>query len=146
VHATATTSETVWVAHLDDVAPDGASRPLTQGALLGSHRALDPSRTWYLPDGTVLRPHHVSSRVAAQPVVPGELTRYDIELFPTAALIAPNHRLRLTMTTYDFPHLVPTKPARQALLGGVYRVKQGGLTPSHLVIPLADPDAFGAQP
>jgi len=134
----------LWLAHLDDVAPGGASRPLTQGALLGSHRALDPSRTWYLPDGTVLRPHHVSSREAAQPVVPGELTRYDIEIFPTAALIAPNHRLRLTITTYDFPHLVPTKPARQALLGGVYRVRQGGATPSHLVIPIADPDAFGA--
>jgi putative CocE/NonD family hydrolase len=143
VYATATTSETVWVAHLDDVAPDGASRPLTEGALLGSHRALDPDRTWYLPDGTVLRPHHVSSTAAAQPVVPGELTRYDIEIFPTAALIAPNHRLRLTMTTYDFPQLVPTKPARQALLGGVYRVKQGGPTPSHLLIPLADPAAFG---
>ena len=144
VHATATTSETLWVAHVDDVAPDGASRPLTQGALLGSHRALDPSRTWYLPDGTVLRPHHVSSREAAQPVVPGELTQYDIEIFPTAALIAPDHRLRLTITTYDFPNLVPTKPARRALLGGVYRVRQGGATPSHLVIPLADPDAFEA--
>ncbi|KAA0079912.1 CocE/NonD family hydrolase [Mycolicibacterium sp. P9-64] len=143
VHATATTRETLWVAHLDDVAPDGASRPLTEGALLGSHRTLDPERTWYLPDGTVLRPHHVSSQAAEQPVVPGELTRYDIEVFPTAALIAPNHLLRLTITTYDFPQLVPTKPAQQALLGGVYRVKQGGPTPSRLVIPLADPETFG---
>jgi predicted acyl esterase len=31
VHATADTTETLWVAHLDDVAPNGASRPLTQG-------------------------------------------------------------------------------------------------------------------
>ncbi|MGH3578355.1 MAG: CocE/NonD family hydrolase, partial [Mycobacterium sp.] len=91
VHATATTTETLWVAHLDDVAPDGISRPLTQGALLGSHRALDPARTWYLPDGTVLRPHHFSTRSAVQSVVPGEVTRYDIEIFPTAALIAPAH-------------------------------------------------------
>jgi uncharacterized protein len=51
----ATTSEALWVAHLDDLAPDGLSRPLTQGALLGSHRALDPDRTWYLADGTVPR-------------------------------------------------------------------------------------------
>ncbi|WP_102143588.1 CocE/NonD family hydrolase [Mycobacterium hubeiense] len=138
VHATATTSETLWVAHLDDVFPDGTSRPLTQGALLGSHRALDPSRTWYLPDGTVLRPHHISTREAVKPVVPGELTRYDIEIFPTAAVIEPGHCLRLTMTTYDFPHLVPTKPARRALAGGEYRLRQGGATPSHVVIPLAD--------
>ncbi|MDT5349057.1 MAG: uncharacterized protein QOH91_2344 [Mycobacterium sp.] len=142
LHATATTTETLWVAHLDDVAPDGASRPLTQGALLGSHRKLDPERTWYLPDGTVLRPHHLSTRSAAQPVVPGEVTRYDLEIFPTAALIAPDHRLRLTITTYDFPHLVPAKPARRALAGGRYQLQQGGPTASQIVIPLADPDAL----
>lgn len=141
LYATADTTETLWVAHLDDVAPDGASRPLTQGALLGSHRELDPDRTWYLPDGTVLKPHHHSTRCAARPVVPGELTRYDIEVFPTAALLAPGHRLRLTLTTYDFPHLVPNKPARRALAGGRYQLHQGGPTASQIVIPLVDPDA-----
>jgi putative CocE/NonD family hydrolase len=139
IHATATTTETLWVAHLDNVAPDGASRPLTQGALLGSLRELDPHRTWYLPDGTVLRPHHFSTRAAERPVVPGEVTRYDVEIFPTAALIAPGHQLRLTLTTYDFPHLVPTKPARRALAGGRYRVHQGGPTPSQIIVSLADP-------
>jgi putative CocE/NonD family hydrolase len=140
VHATANTTESLWVAHLDDVAPDGACRPLTQGALLGSHRALDPERTWYLSDGTVLKPHHISTRAAVKPVVPGELTRYDIEVFPTAALLGPGHRLRLTVTTFDFPHLVPTVPARRNLAGGSYQLHQGGPTPSHLLLPVADPD------
>jgi uncharacterized protein len=140
VHATANTTEALWVAHLDDVAPDGASRPLTQGALLGSHRELDPERTWYLSDGTVLRPHHFSTRSAAKPVVPGELTRYDVEIFPTAAVLEAGHRLRLTLTTFDFPHLVPPVPARRALAGGSYQLHQGGPTPSHLLIPVADPD------
>ena len=142
VHATATTTETLWVAHLDDVAPDGASRPLTQGALQGSHRALDPERTWYLSDGTVLKPHHLSTRAAVKPVVPGQLTRYDVEIFPTAALLEAGHRLRLTVTTFDFPHLVPTVPARRALAGGSYQLHQGGPTPSHVLIPVADPDSF----
>jgi uncharacterized protein len=142
VHATANTTEALWVAHLDDVAPDGASRPLTQGALLGSHRELDPERTWYLSDGTVLRPHHFSTRSAAKPVVPGELTRYDVEIFPTAAVLEAGHQLRLTLTTFDFPHLVPSVPARRALAGGSYQLHQGGPTPSHLLIPVADPDNF----
>jgi hypothetical protein len=30
-------------------------------------------------------------------------------------LLESGHRLRLTVTTFDFPHLVPTKPARRAL-------------------------------
>jgi len=142
VQATADTTETLWVAHLDDVAPDGGNRPLTLGALLGSHRELDPDRTWYLPDGTVLRPHHLSTRSAVRPVTPGESTGYDIEIFPTAALLAAGHRLRLTLTTYDFPHLVPTAPARRALAGGLYQVQQGGPTPSFLLLPLADPESL----
>jgi putative CocE/NonD family hydrolase len=141
LHATADTTESLFVAHIDDVAPDGACRPLTQGALLGSHRALDPERTWYLPDGTVLKPHHISTRAAVKPVVPGELTRYDIEVFPTAAMLESGHRLRLTVTTFDFPHLVPPVPARKALAGGTYRLHQGGPTPSHLLIPVADPES-----
>lgn len=139
---TADTTETLLVAHLDDVAPEGVNRPLSQGALLGSHRELDSERTWYLPDGTVLRPHHISTRNAVRPVRPGEPTRYDIEIFPTAALIAPGHRLRLTLTTYDFPHLVPTAPARRELAGGLYQVCQGGPTASWLLLPLADPDSL----
>jgi hypothetical protein len=141
LNATADTTESLFVAHIDDVAPDGSSRPLTQGALLGSHRALDPERTWYLPDGTVLKPHHISTKAAVTPVVPGELTRYDMEIFPTAAVLESGHRLRLTVTTFDFPHLVPTAPARKALAGGTYRLHQGGPTPSHLLIPVADPDS-----
>jgi putative CocE/NonD family hydrolase len=143
VQLTADTTETLLVAHLDDVAPEGVNRPLSQGALLGSHRELDPDRTWQLPDGTVLRPHHISTRPAVRAVEPGEMTGYDIEIFPTAAMIAPGHRLRLTLTTYDFPHLVPTAPARRALAGGTYRLHQGGSAPSFLVVPLADPDAVG---
>ncbi len=143
VYARASTTETLWVAHLDDVSPEGMSRPLTQGALLGSHRTLDADKTWYLDDGTVLRPHHISTRAAVVPVVPGQLTRYDIEVFPTAALIEAGHRLRLTLTTYDFPHLVPTKPARRALAGGVYQLRQGGQSPSQILISLADPATFG---
>ena len=77
-----------------------------------------------------------------KPVVPGELTRYDVEIFPTAALIAAGHQLRMTLTTFDFPHLVPTKPARRALAGGRYRLRQGGSTPSHLLIPVAEPDSL----
>ncbi len=140
LHATSDTTESLFVAHIDDVAPDGACRPLSQGALLGSHRALDPERTWHLPDGTVFKPHHISTRAAVKPVVPGELTRYDIEVFPTAAMLESGHRLRLTVTTFDFPHLVPPAPARKALAGGTYRLHQGGPTPSHLLIPVADPD------
>ena len=35
-----------WVAEVEDVAPDGTSTPLTEGALLGSLRHVAPNGTW----------------------------------------------------------------------------------------------------
>jgi uncharacterized protein len=139
IWATATTTETIWIAHLDLLTPGGRSRPLSEGALLGSRRALDPDKTWYTGDGDVLRPYHLGTSQSAAPVVPGEVTRYDIEIFPTAAHIAPGDRLRITLTTADFPQLTPSRPARRALDGGLYLIHQGGDTASRLVIPLATP-------
>src|SRR5580658_1849204 len=46
VYASANTAETEWVAEVDEVTPDGTSYPITEGALLGSLRATDRSRSW----------------------------------------------------------------------------------------------------
>ena len=46
IYASSTTPETQLVAELEDVTPSGASYPLTEGALLGSLRAVDQSRSW----------------------------------------------------------------------------------------------------
>ncbi len=135
--ATSTRPETEWVADLEDVGPDGTARPLSQGALLGSFRTLDPVRTWTAPDGKPIRPYHLSTRAAAKPVVPGEMTRYDIEVFPTLATLHAGHRLRLTLTTADTPHLLAPAPRFLDLLGGVYRVARHAGAASFVEIPLA---------
>jgi uncharacterized protein len=143
--ATSTRPETEWVAELEDVDPGGTARPLTSGALLGSFRALDPVRTWTAPDGKPIRPYHLSTRAAATPVVPGEMTRYDIEVFPTLATVAAGHRLRLTLTTADTPHLMAPAPRFVDLLGGVYQVARHAGAASFVEIPLA-PAAALSQP
>ena len=56
VFATSTRPEVELEATIEDVAPDGTSAPLTSGALLGSLRAVDASRSWYAPDGRPLLP------------------------------------------------------------------------------------------
>jgi putative CocE/NonD family hydrolase len=136
VYATATTSETEWVAQLADVAPDGTSTPLTEGALLGSLRAQSPGSTWIAADGQILKPGHTYSVTSRQPVVPGRVTRYDIEVFPTCVTIAQGHRIRLTLATADTPHLMPTLPALTRLLGGSYRVLISPTAPSAVELPL----------
>lgn len=134
VNATATTKDTEWVAEIEDVAPDGTSTPLTEGALLGSLRKLSQHGTWRGKDDQILRPNHSYAKKDAQPVVPGKLTRYDLEVFPTYATIAKGHRIRVTLSTADTPHLIPTAPALANLAGGVYQVKIGS---SAVELPLA---------
>ena len=81
-------------------------------------------------------------RVAHAPVPAGEVTRFDIEVFPTVAQLAAGHRLRLTLTTSDTPHLVPTLPQGQRLAGGVYEIQRNAAAASFVQIPVAAPDAF----
>jgi putative CocE/NonD family hydrolase len=136
VYANATTTDTQWVAEVEDVAPDGTAYPLTEGALLGSFRAVNQARSWAAPHVGYLLPYHPYTKASARPVVPGKLTRYDIEIFPTFATIAKGHSLRVTLATSDAPHLMPTLPQSQQLLGGVYTVQRGGAHPSALEVRL----------
>jgi len=136
VYAKSTTPETEWVAEVEDVAPNGRSTPLTEGALLGSLRAVDESTTWRGADGEILQPGHTYSQSDSAKVPVGRTTRYDIEVFPTYATIAKGDRIRITLSTADTPHLVPTVPAIAKLLGGVYSVQISPSAPSAVEIPL----------
>jgi uncharacterized protein len=133
VYATANTPNTEWVATLSDVAPDGSARPLTTGDLIGSLRALDPSRSW-TRGGRLLMPWHPFTRASETPVIPGALTRYDIELPGILTRVQPGHRLRLTLQTSDAPYLAPTLPDQDQLLGGRYAVSRGGTFASELTL------------
>jgi len=135
VYAKASTTETQWVAQIEDVAPDGTSIPLTEGALLGSLRAVSPAGTWK-SNGQILQVAHTYSASTAAPVTPGALTRYDIEVYPTYATLPAGHRIRVSLSTADTPHLVPTLPALAKLLGGLYLVQMTPAAPSAVEIPL----------
>ncbi|MDT4930885.1 MAG: uncharacterized protein QOF92_3752 [Pseudonocardiales bacterium] len=135
IYAAANTRETEWVVNVEDVAPDGTSKPLTQGALLGSLRTVDSSRSWTV-GGQVVMPYHPYTKASAHAVTPGAVTRYDVEVFPTYSTIAGGHRVRVTVTTTDFPHLVPTPPQILKLLGGRYVLQRTASAPSSVTLPL----------
>jgi uncharacterized protein len=123
VHASSTRPETELVAPLEDVAPGGAVTPITTGALLGSLRAEDTSRSWLTTPGRPLLPYHLYTVHSKQAPPAGTVTRFDIETRPTFAQIAAGHRLRLTLTTSDFPTLIPTAPDAVNLTGGIYQIQ-----------------------
>jgi putative CocE/NonD family hydrolase len=138
IYASATTSETEWVAEVEDVAPDGASYPLTEGALLGSLRAVDTGRSW-TSHGLTVYPFHPYTSASAQAVTPGRLTEYQLQIFPTLATIAKGDRLRVTISTTDTPHLTPQPSQLPELAGGIYTIDRAPSAPSSLTVELRRP-------
>ena len=136
VYAAANTPQTEWVAEVEVVTPDGTSFPLTEGALLGSLRTTDPSRSW-TAGGVTVYPYHPYTQESAQPVVPGATETYEIQVFPTLATLPAGDRLRVTISTTDTPHLVPIPSQLAQLAGGVYDIQRTPVAPSSLTVELA---------
>jgi hypothetical protein len=117
---------------------------MSSGALLGSLRALDSTQTWTSSGGSVLLPVHPLTQASSQPVVPGQVTRQDIQVFPTMTEVPAGWRLRVTVTTGDTPHLLPSLAQVPKLFGGVYQVERNAGAGSVLTVPLAPLSSFGA--
>jgi hypothetical protein len=146
IYAKASTRETLWVVSISDVGPDGKSRQITQGVLAGSQRALQRSTTWWGTGGRPILPYHPYTQASVTPVVPGQMTRYDVEVFPTFDTLEPGHRLRVTIATDDFPHIIPNARQFANLLLGVYQVQRNASAASGVELPLATPSAFASTP
>ena len=93
--ATSTAPDSDFFAFLQDVDDSGTSRPISDGALRGSHRVLDkaPYENFDLPFHRGLQ-----SDVSPLPPTPSELV---FNLMPTSYLVKAGHRIRLTITGAD---------------------------------------------
>jgi predicted acyl esterase len=101
-------SDMAYVGRLIDVAPDGSTSLITQGWLRASFRYVDPARSRpgapYLPDDREL------------PVTIGLQTEYRMDIWDTAYTLAPGHRLRLWLSSSDFPDHEPLQVAGRNLI------------------------------
>jgi uncharacterized protein len=143
VYLKANTTDTELAATVEAVSPDGVSLPMSSGALAGSMRAVDSTSSWTTSGGALLLPVHPLTQQSALPVVPGQMTREDIEVFPTMTEIPSGWRLRVTITTGDSPHLLPSVAQTPHLLGGIYDVQRNATAASSLTVPLAPSSSFG---
>ena len=133
VYAAANTTNTQWVAEVDEVTPDGTSFPLTEGALLGSYRSVVPSKSW-TAGGVTLLPYHQYTQDSMEPVVPGAVEKYQIQVFPTLVTLAAGDRLRVTISSVDTPHLTPIPDQIAQLEGGQYTIERTAALPSSLSV------------
>lgn len=138
IYASSNTTQTEWIATADVVSPNGASRPLATGDLLGSLRQVDPSLSWTL-DGKVVAPGHPYTQASNTPVTPGTVTKYELEIPGILARIDRGDRLRITINSSDTPYVLPTISDFRNLWGGIYHVLRSPQYPSSVNVPLVDP-------
>jgi uncharacterized protein len=133
IFASSTTGDGMLAVSVSDVAPDGTVSRLTGGWQVISHRALDTTGSRYL-DGKLIQPLHSFTKALQRPLAPGQVAPVDVEVFPTAARILPGHKLRISVQTFDVPHLLPTLAD---LLGslGVVTIHNSAKYPSVLTLP-----------
>lgn len=138
LNATSSSVETMFAVTLQDVAPDGRITDLTAGGLLGSARAIDADKSWSDGDGGYSLPYHPQTKAAAQPVRPGKVTRFDIEIRPAFSTIPKGHSLRVLIGSGDTLHLLPPPTKLLELVLGVYRIQHNATTPSWITLPVAE--------
>jgi predicted acyl esterase len=82
---------------LEDVAPDGTVKVVTEGRLKASLRKLGRA-PWALPG----IPWHRAFAEDVQPLQPGVPVRLQFDLMPTSYVFAPDHRIQFTFTGSDY--------------------------------------------
>jgi putative CocE/NonD family hydrolase len=121
LHAGSSARDTDWVAKLTMVRPDGASVILTGG---------------------VLRARFRHSLEHPEMLEPNQPERFEIRMLPISIVIPAGHRLRLTVTSSDFPafdrNLNTGGPIGQEQRGqkAINTIYHDSLLPSHVLLPV----------
>jgi uncharacterized protein len=133
-------TDATLVAVLSDVEASGASNQITAGFLMASQRGIDPKLSTYTrtPSGRLMiRPWHPFTKAAQQPVTPNRPTEYEIEIYPTSAIVKAGDRLRLTIGTANTFSSAPPLPDLGNELGGTITLLHGAGHDSNVLLPLA---------
>ncbi len=83
LYAKTSAADTDFTAKLVDVGPDGVALNLTEGILRARYRA--------------------STTAAPQPITPGQVYEYKIDLWSTSNVFLKGHRIRLEVSSSNFP-------------------------------------------
>lgn len=143
LYASSTRPDAEFIVNLKRVTAMGNPVSIQSGALLSSQRQIDEALSWRDASGNIIQPHHpFLGPDSAQALTPGEVTRFDIGVWPTAFLIDKGERLRITLSSLDIPFALPGIPTVADLALGIYDVQHNSAYPSSLIVPMADPSGF----
>ena len=129
--ASSSARDTDWVARLTLVRPDGYSQRLTDGWVRARER-------------------HGNFR--NDPLVPGQVERYDLDLWGTCVAVRPGERLRLALMSAAFPLLVPNYNTGGDLgsetepVVAHQRIVRAGAQASFVTLPIVESPRVVAKP
>ncbi|MFG1610265.1 CocE/NonD family hydrolase [Actinoplanes sp. NPDC049265] len=123
-------------------APEAARAPwapvVSRGWLRAAHRGTDPARS------TDQRPWHRHDQ--AEPLVPGQVTAFSIEILPTAWVFAKGHRIRVDIANADSPALDAPWNHHYGTRRGTDTYHHDRARPSRLLLPIPPADAWIGEP
>ena len=136
-----TASDAGLSVRVDDVDASGTAVALTNGIQTASLRAVDATRSRMM-NGLMITPWHPYTQASVQPVASGTAVMVPVEIFPTSAMIAKGHSLRVAVGASDLPQGVPPVPTLLQSLLGVLTVYSDATHPSSVVIPVVPASAL----
>lgn len=149
LYIASTTTDMDLFVRVADRGPDGRVTPLQRGLLRASHRELvttprrnDTQTTWYSDDGEIIRPYH--SHTDPDPIVPGDINEYNVEIWPLAHLVYPGHQIVVRIHTPPLTDgLWGYNPIRETGVNTVYHTEE---YPSSIIFPFVDWPGEGPPP
>jgi predicted acyl esterase len=128
LQAASTARDIDWLVFMADESPDGKVRELCKGWLRASHRKIDPGRS------TPPKPYH--PHLTSEPIEPGVVYEYPIEIWPICNVFKPGHRIRLEIANID--SMIATHGRRHLSIQAkaTNTIQEGGKNPSRLLVPV----------
>ena len=133
LYVSSTSGDGMLSVAVEDVAPNGKVARLSGGWQVISLRKLDTAKSRYL-DKQLIQPYHPFTKASHAALKRGEVAPVDVEIFPTAARILPGHRLRISIQSFDVPHLAPNGTQIPGT-AGIITVRTGPSHPSTITLP-----------
>lgn len=133
LYTSSTTGDGMLSVSVSRVTPDGVVDRLTGGWQVISLAELDESRSVTL-DGEIIQPWHPFTPESRRVLDPGEIVPVDVEVFPTGAVVNEGERLRISVQSFDTPHLLSPLTNLAGQLG-VITIHNDADHPSRLTLP-----------
>jgi putative CocE/NonD family hydrolase len=121
-------ADAVILAYLEDIAPDGSARYVTEGVLRALNREVSaPSPTY-----RTTWPYRAFTRAGAKPLKPGVPVTIDLPLMPVSWQFPAGHRLGLALAGADRDNFALWPYGRP----GNWTIRVGGASGSGLTLPV----------